>query len=344
MSLLMEVIEWMNPTDDEMIHRVPQDGSADFKLGAQLIVRDSQIAIFHKDGHAADTFGTGRHTLTTMNLPILTRLLAFPYGFTSPFRAEVYFVNLKVFTNLKWGTRDPVTFRDSQLGLVRLRGHGTYTFRIDRPSLFLNSIVGRQARYTTEDIQDYLRDVVVARLNDMLGERIKSILDLPAQYTELSKDFEQILKVEFEKYGLSLVDFYISAITPPDDVAKMIDQRSGLEAVGDLDRFLKYEIAKGIGTPGGPAGAGAGMMMGAGVGLMTPGLLQRAMTPERATAFRACPSCRSGLPEDANFCSHCGLKLTGPNACTQCATDLPAGAKFCSNCGKAVDDSGSPKA
>ncbi len=143
MSIAMEIIEWLDPTGEEMIYRIPQEGSADFKLGAQLIVRDSQMAIFFKDGHACDSFTTGRHTLTTLNIPILTRLLSLPWGFESPFRAEVYFINLKTFISLKWGTRHPVTFRDSKLGLIRLRGHGAYTIKIAQPLLFLNTIVGR---------------------------------------------------------------------------------------------------------------------------------------------------------------------------------------------------------
>lgn len=371
MSLLIEVLEWMDPSGNEMIYRIPQEGSADFKIGAQLIVRDSQMAIFFKDGHAADTFATGRHTLITKNIPILTRLMAFPFGFNSPFRAEAYFINLKVFTDLKWGTKHPVTFKDSKLGLIRLRGHGAFTFRIDNPILFLNSIVGRQSRYCTGDIQEYLRDVIIARMNDLLGEKLDTLLELPAIYTELAEEFKDIVKVEFSKYGLELVDFYISSITPPEEVSKMIDQRSGLEAIGDLDKFLKFGMAKGFSAPGSPAGAGAGLSMGAGVGMMMPGLMTKVFQPEQTDLKReavatitcpkchtatpeqsrycyrcgntmvkqnSCPSCDKTLPTEANFCLHCGHQLDAKISCPHCSAELISGSKFCGECGKPIGD------
>lgn len=372
MSLLLEILEWMDPSGEEMIYRLPQEGSADFKLGAQLIVRDSQMAIFFKDGHAADSFTTGRHTLSTLNVPLLTRLLAFPFGFNSPFRAECYFINLKVFTELKWGTKHPVTFKDSKLGLIRLRGHGAFTMKIKEPVLFLNSIVGRQARYTTTEIQDYLRDVIISRMNDMLGEKLDTILELPSIYTELGTEFKDSVSNEFDKYGLELVDFYISSITPPDEVSKIIDQRSGMEAVGDLDNFLKFEMARGFGGTSGGTSAGANMGMAAGVGMMVPAMMNKVFSPEQTELKRepvatvtcpkchtdtpeqsrfcyrcgnqmviqnSCPSCKSSLPSEANFCFECGYKLDAKHACPHCSANLIAGSKFCGECGKKADGS-----
>lgn len=343
MSLLIEIIEWSDPSGDEMIHRIPQNGSADFKLGAQVVVRDSQMAIFFYNGHAADTFTTGRHTLSTLNIPILTRLLAFPFGFNSPFRSEVYYINLKTFTDLKWGTKHPVAFHDSELGLIRLRGHGAYTMKIVNPTLFLNSVVGRQANYTTLDIQNYLRDVIIARLNDMLGEKLNTIFDLPKQYTKLAEEFKGLVKNEFEKYGLELVDFYISSITPPDDVSKLIDKRSGMEAVGDLEKFLKFEMAQGLGTQGGPAATGGGMGVAAGVGMMMPGVLSKVFAPEQTDLKREsvstvqCPSCHTDTPEQSRFCYRCGHAMFSQNLCPSCKTELPTEASFCFSCGHKLD-------
>jgi membrane protease subunit (stomatin/prohibitin family) len=177
----LEVIEWFDQTGRELVHRVPETGSGEIKLGAQLTVRESQAAVLFYQGRTFDAFGPGRHTLHTGNVPILTKVLSSPWGMKSPLRAEVYFVNLKVFTDLKWGTGDPVAFKDSRLGLIRLRAHGVFNVQVVQPALLINSLVGTQGVFTTAEIEEYLARVVVSRFNDHLGEHLESVLDLPGR-------------------------------------------------------------------------------------------------------------------------------------------------------------------
>lgn len=345
MAVMMEVLEWVDMTGTDMIHRVPEDGSLDIKAGAQLIVRDSQSAVFFKSGKGYDVLGPGRHALSSLNIPILTRALSLPWGFKSPIRCEVYFINHKVFTNLKWGTRDPVAFRDKELGLVRLRGYGAYTCRIVEPLVFINSIVGRQAAYSTDDISNYLRDVIVARINDLFGEKLETIFDLPKQYDQLGLEIKQKIGGEFSKYGMELIDFYITSITPPDEVQKMIDEKSSMKAVGDLDKFLKYSMAKAMSSgEGTTAQTGAGLGMAAGVGLMVPAMLSNAFSPgERNLKTEAfptvtCPKCGNDTPQNSRFCYKCGHAMVATDRCPDCGADLSPDAKFCHACGKKVGD------
>jgi membrane protease subunit (stomatin/prohibitin family) len=342
MPPFLDVIEWFDRTGEEIVHRIPEEGSGETKFGSQLIVRENQAAIFFRDGKALDVLGPGRHTLSSLNLPILTKVLSLPFGFTSPFRCEVLFVNLKVFTNMRWGTKDPVAFKDSELGLVRLRAFGSFTMQVKQPLLFINTLVGTQGSFETSHVEDYLREVIVSRLNDFLGEQVDTILRLPSQYDEMAAAVKTRLFEDFRKYGIELVDFFINRITPPEEVQRMIDERSGMQAVGDVDRFLRFRAAKAIGDAatsgagvlgGGEAASGMGLGVGAGLGMMLPGMLFRSLEGSAKKGLVNCPECHGEVTPDSRFCAHCGHQMVIIRKCPRCDKNLTATANFCPTCG-----------
>lgn len=338
MSQFLEVIEWTDPVTGEVLHRYPADGSAEIKMGAVCVVQEAQQAVFFTNGQAGDVLGPGRHTLSTENMPILTSLLSLPYGFKSTFRCAVYFVNTRVFTELRWGTRNPVTFRDKDLGLVRLRGYGLYTIRLQHPTKFLKELVGARATMNTTELGDYLGDVIVSRLNDLLGETFTSLLDLPRGYNELAAQAKRAIEPDFARYGLELVDFFVNSVTPPDEVQKVIDERSGLGAVGNLDDFVKFEAARamgqsGSGVTGAAAQAGLGIGAAAGVAAALPGMMAAGLkSAAPAPGAAVCPTCHASVLPAARFCSSCGTGVAA-RSCAQCGVSAAPGTKFCSQCG-----------
>ena len=352
---LMEIIEYVDQLGTEMVHRVPEVGSGEFKIGSQLIVRENQWAVFFRDGKALDTFGPGRHTLSTQNIPFLTALVTTPLFGDTPFRAEVFFVNRNVFTDQKWGTAEPVLFRDSEFKMVRLRANGIYSLQVVDPKLLGLKLVGTRSIYTTGQIEDFLRGIIVGRLSDLLGESLDTVLDLPRYYDELGAGLKARVKDDFYQYGIALVDFVINAITPPEDVLKRIDERSGMEAVGGMDRYFQFKAAQAIGdiarggggTGGGGGGmgggsgigdaaaTGVGLGAGAGLGFMIPGMMQQAMQSGAQPKMR-CPNCAKDIPFGSKFCPECGTNLAATIDCPQCHATLPASSKFCPNCGQQI--------
>ena len=291
----MEVIQYQDPTGQTMVARYPREGTAAIRLGSQLIVEESQQAVFFRDGKALDTFGPGRHTLATQNVPILASIFGIPFGGTSPFQAAVFFVSTKTFLDLKWGTKEPVVFRDQELSMVRLRAFGKFAVRVSNAQVFVNTVVGSRGLYSTEGVEDYFRDAIVARLTDVLGENLTSVFDLPKLYDELAMALKSRVADDFNKYGIELVDLYMGAITPPEEVQKLIDERSGMGAIGDMNAYMKFKTARALGDaaaqPGGGAGgtvgAGLGVGLGAGLGAMLPGMMREAMAAGNAPAASA---------------------------------------------------------
>lgn len=353
MARIFDVVEYFDDTGKEMVHRIPETGSGDFRLGSQCIVRESQAAVFFRDGRALDVLTAGRHTLSTANIPLLTSLLGIPFGGETPFKAEVVFVNLKEFIDQKWGTSEPITLRDAELGMVRLRAFGTYAIQISDPQMFVNKIVGTQNMYDTKQIEGYLRGMIIARLVDLLGEAKKSILDLPSMFDEIAAGTRAKLQDDFKALGITLKALYVNSVSPTEETAKAIDERASMGAIGNMQAYLQFKAARAMGDAaqsggGGEGGAGltgAGVGLGAGMGLGSvmaqmmsqtmQGGAQAAQQPAAgAAALVTCPNCSAQVPA-AKFCSNCGGKLELPQKafCKECGKELSAGAKFCPNCG-----------
>lgn len=345
--IFLENLEWFDKTGQQIVNRIPEAGSGEIKYGAQLTVRESQAAIFFYKGKAIDAFSAGRHTLKTGNIPILTKLLSLPWALSSPLRAEVYFVNMKLFTNLKWGTKNPVAFKDSKLGLIRLRAFGVYNFRITQPILFINNLVGTQGVFTTEDIDEFLSRVMISRFNDHLGENLDTLINLPGKYDELSSGLMERLSEDFAHYGLGLTHLYISSITPPPGVQKAIDDKSRMNLFDDLDKLVKMKAAMAIEKASeqqGEAGAGLGM----GMGMMMPAMFAQHLGGQGAGGGTTnpssppkespkCPDCDHGLSVDAKFCAMCGHQVIVFQQCQDCGKNLSPNALFCSKCGQKVE-------
>jgi membrane protease subunit (stomatin/prohibitin family) len=342
--MAIEVLQSLDNSGAVLVERVPRDGSGDIAYGAQVVVRESQEAVFFRDGQALDRFAPGRHTVTSANIPLLRGLLKLPFGGETPFKVEVYFVNRKVFTDLKWGTPQPVAFRDAEFGIVRLRAHGIYSLKITDSGLFVNKYVGTGNLKKVGELEDFLRGIIVSRTFDFLGEQVKSLLDLPALYDEFAIALKARLTEEVATYGIELVDFTVGAITAPPEVEKAMDERAKMGAIGDMDRYTRYKTAEAIGDAAKQSGDGgmAGMGAGIGAGMAIGGQMADAMKGEKGGEAApekvvVCGKCGHENPADDKFCGRCGAALRP--VCPYCGAELKPGDKFCGKCGKEIEQS-----
>ena len=261
---LIEIIEWNDDTRDTLSFRWP-DEDKEVKNGAQLIVRESQIAQFMYLGQFGDTFNPGKYTLTTDNIPVLTTLKGWKYGFESPFKADIYYVTTRLFTGNRWGTANPIMVRDQDFGIVRIRSFGIYDFRIIDPKLFLKEVAGTDEHFRLEEFADTMRSRIVSVFSDAVAESKVPVLDIAARYSELGEALLPIINPNLgAKYGLEITSFVVENVSVPPEVEKAIDQRSSMAAIGNLNEYVKFKMAEGLGEGGGagPGGAAAEMAMG----------------------------------------------------------------------------------
>ena len=258
---LLEIIEWTDDSRDTLSYRFPDDDKA-IKRGAQLIVRESQAAQFVYLGEFGDTFGPGKHALVTENIPILTTLKSWKYGFESPFKTDIYYVTTRLFTGNKWGTANPVMMRDQDFGIVRLRAYGIYDFKIVDPKVFLKEVAGTDHHFRLDEFADTMRSRLVSVFTDALGTANIPALDLASRYTEVGEALLPVINPAMRtKYGLEITSFILENVSVPPEVEQAIDKRSSMAAIGNLNDYVKLQMAESFGKGGG-AGGPAEMAMG----------------------------------------------------------------------------------
>ena len=368
MALFLKLIEWKDDSKDTMVHRVPISGK-DINHKSRLTVRESQAAVFVHKGEIADVFLPGQYDLNTDILPILSKLSGWKFGFKTPITVDVYFVNTRQFTNIRWGTQNPILMRDPEFGSIRVRGYGAFAFRVDDPGVFLKELFGTGASFKTQDISDFLKTIVLSGVADAIGESKISALDLAGNTMEFNEIVQAKVQSKFGEMGLQLANLFIENMSVPAEVEKAFDERSKLGILGDkTDVMMKISAAEAMKSAAANPGMG-GAMMGAGVGigaganigavmaeaLRTPVKEEKPQPPKgepcakcgkllqpgakfcpecgEKVAANVCPGCGKPVSATAKFCPECGTKL-GASTCPACGKEVAAGAKFCPECGE----------
>jgi len=341
----IEVIEWLDESKDTLVYRFPVAGQ-EIKNGAQLIVRESQAAVFVFEGQVGDVFTPGRYTIDGGNTPVLSKLGAWNFGFNSPMKSEVYFVNTKQFTDMKWGTSNPIMLRDNDFGIVRLRAFGAYSLRVSDPGEFIKEIAGTNAHFQTEDIDVQLKRAIVTEFSDALDELKIPALDLAAQYKEIGEAIRAQINTDFLSYGLEVTKFYVENISLPPEVEAAMDKRASMGALGDAQKYMQFQAADALRDAAQNEGGGAGLGAGLGAGFAVGGQMANAFGGGNQpgsqgggqAATVACPTCGKQNAAGVKFCSDCGGKMEVAKVpCVKCGAELREGAKFCSECGSSQE-------
>ncbi|MEP7194459.1 MAG: SPFH domain-containing protein [Actinomycetota bacterium] len=332
----IDIVEWTDDTRDTIVWRFPRHEN-EIKMNAKLVVRESQVAVFVNEGTIADVFEPGTYTLETQNLPVLSTLKGWKYGFESPFKAEVYFVSTRQFTDLKWGTQNPAMMRDAEFGMVRVRAFGTYSIKAADPAVLLRELVGTDPEFTTDEVDEFVRQSVVSRVVTALATSGVAALDLAAHQNEISTRLAGIISEDLNLIGLQMPRFIIENVSLPPEVEATLDKRTSMGVLGDLDKFAKYQAATAITdaaqNQGGIAGAGVGIGVGAALGAQLAQSLQPGAAPpatsaepsDRAEATASAPTGPPPLPGSTKWYLGVEGKQVGPLAPSEVRALLTSG-------------------
>lgn len=334
-SQFIEVIEWTDSSMDTIVYRFPVMNK-EIKMGAMLTVRESQVAIFVNQGQLADVYTPGMYELSTNNMPILSKLKAWKYGFNSPFKAEVYFVNTKQFLDQKWGTQSPVPMMDPQLGQIEVRARGTYSFRVSNVTDFMREVFGTKESLRTDEISKQLRSYIIQHIKDTMAESKMPFFELQANLIEFADQVKDNLVSRLNPLGLEMMNMTIEDFSLPDELMEAYREGSKYNLIGGYDRHVQNEklkaLNKAAANEGGGGFAGLGVTLGAGAAFGN--MMNQNLNTGAAAQNVLCPHCRESISAQAKFCSSCGKSVTAENTfCVNCGGEIPKASKFCLRCG-----------
>ena len=330
----IDVIQWTEPEDGILSYRYPME-DMEIQSGGKLTVRDSQLAVFVNEGRIADVFGPGLYTLSTQTLPILTYLMNWDKAFKSPFKSDVYYFSSRLQTNQRWGTATPITIRDKEFGAIRMRGYGIYSYKVADAKVFYQKVSGTRDLYRVPDLEGQLRNTIVARMTDSFAQSSVPFLDMAANQGALGEKIAATMKPAFADLGLSLESFVVENISLPDELQKLLDQRIGMNMIGDMGKYTQFQVAQSMPIAAGNEGGGAaGVGVGLGAGLAMAQSMMNAMRPPEPPNPSAGPAIPSGGPAPAAPAAP-ATPSAETKFCMNCGKQIPRPAKFCPECGGA---------